>query len=99
MSLFDDTPDQPLLSSKGSRAARGAAPLAERMRPRTLEEYVGQEHLIGAGKPLRGTRLASRIRPPPPVSLSMQSGAHTRAYECPARLRVELHIPDQAMTM
>ena len=29
------------------------APLAERMRPRTLEEYVGQEHLLGPGKPLR----------------------------------------------
>jgi len=28
------------------------APLAERMRPRTLEEFVGQEHLVGAGKPL-----------------------------------------------
>jgi len=30
------------------------APLAERMRPRTLEEYVGQEHLVGEGKLLRG---------------------------------------------
>ena len=29
------------------------APLAERMRPRTLEEFVGQEHLTGAGKILR----------------------------------------------
>ena len=29
------------------------APLAERMRPRTLEEFVGQEHLLGPGKPLR----------------------------------------------
>ena len=28
-------------------------PLADRMRPRTLEEYAGQEHLIGPGKPLR----------------------------------------------
>ncbi len=28
-------------------------PLAERMRPRTLEEFTGQEHLLGAGKPLR----------------------------------------------
>ncbi len=30
-----------------------AAPLAERMRPRTLEEVVGQQHLVGPGKPLR----------------------------------------------
>ena len=28
-------------------------PLAARMRPRTLEEYCGQQHLIGVGKPLR----------------------------------------------
>ncbi len=28
-------------------------PLADRMRPRTLEEFVGQEHLLGPGKPLR----------------------------------------------
>ena len=28
-------------------------PLAARMRPRTLEEYVGQEHLLAPGKPLR----------------------------------------------
>jgi putative ATPase len=30
-----------------------AAPLAERMRPRSLDDYVGQEHLLGPGKPLR----------------------------------------------
>ncbi|WP_406696658.1 replication-associated recombination protein A [Singulisphaera sp. Ch08] len=29
------------------------APLAERMRPRTIEEYVGQEHLTGEGKLIR----------------------------------------------
>jgi putative ATPase len=28
-------------------------PLADRMRPRTLDEFVGQEHLVGQGKPLR----------------------------------------------
>ena len=28
-------------------------PLAARMRPRTLEEFLGQEHILGAGKPLR----------------------------------------------
>jgi putative ATPase len=30
-------------------------PLAARMRPRTLEEFEGQQHLLGAGKPLRQT--------------------------------------------
>jgi len=28
-------------------------PLASRMRPRNLNEYIGQEHILGAGKPLR----------------------------------------------
>ena len=46
MSLFDGQPDGP------SGPAR-TAPLAERMRPRTLDEYSGQEHLLGPGKPLR----------------------------------------------
>jgi putative ATPase len=36
-----------------SGAADTTRPLADRMRPRTLEEYAGQEHLIGPGKPLR----------------------------------------------
>ena len=31
----------------------GYAPLADRMRPRTLEEFVGQGHLLAPGKPLR----------------------------------------------
>jgi putative ATPase len=34
------------------RVAR-RAPLAERMRPRTVEEYAGQQHLLAEGKPLR----------------------------------------------
>ncbi|MGH9819425.1 MAG: AAA family ATPase, partial [Pyrinomonadaceae bacterium] len=28
-------------------------PLANSIRPRTLDEFVGQKHLVGAGKPLR----------------------------------------------
>jgi putative ATPase len=46
MGLFAPTPEL-----KHSRSA--AAPLAERMRPRTLDEYAGQEHLVDPGKPLR----------------------------------------------
>jgi len=46
MSLFDGEPE-------GPRVPLRSAPLAERMRPRTLEEYEGQEHLLGPGKPLR----------------------------------------------
>jgi putative ATPase len=37
------------------------APLAERMRPRSLDEVVGQQHLIGAGKPLRRLIETDRI--------------------------------------
>src|SRR5262245_60242917 len=44
-SLFED--DAPV----ASKAA--PAPLAERMRPRTFDEFVGQDELIGPGKPLR----------------------------------------------
>jgi putative ATPase len=47
MSLFDASP----IAAASGRARQ--APLAERMRPRTLEEYVGQEHLLAQGKPLR----------------------------------------------
>jgi putative ATPase len=50
MSLFESLPAQPLHSSRGPHRT---APLAERMRPRSLEELSGQEHLVGPGKPLR----------------------------------------------
>jgi putative ATPase len=33
--------------------ARASAPLADRMRPTSLVEFVGQDHLVGRGKPLR----------------------------------------------
>jgi putative ATPase len=42
---------QPVPSSDG--VTDRTRPLADRMRPRTLEEYAGQEHLLGPGKPLR----------------------------------------------
>ena len=37
-------------------------PLAERMRPGTLDEFVGQEHLLGAGKLLRDVTAAGELR-------------------------------------
>ncbi len=42
--LFAEPPEPPVPAE---------APLAERMRPRSLDEVVGQEHLVGAGKVLR----------------------------------------------
>ncbi|HEY0876450.1 MAG TPA: replication-associated recombination protein A [Vicinamibacterales bacterium] len=47
MSLFDDPAEAPRSDAKTD------APLAERMRPRTLDEFVGQEALIGPNRPLR----------------------------------------------
>ncbi len=46
MSLFQPIPN-------AGSPADATRPLADRMRPRTLDEFVGQEHLIGPGKPLR----------------------------------------------
>ena len=46
MSLFDTTPP----SSPQREALR---PLADRMRPERLEDFMGQEHVLGPGKPLR----------------------------------------------
>src|SRR5882724_5169003 len=46
MSLFAPIPNQ-------DASTPGARPLADRMRPRNLDEFVGQEHLVGPGKPLR----------------------------------------------
>ena len=46
MSLFDGEPE-------GPKGLPRTAPLAERMRPRSLDELLGQEHLVGPGKPLR----------------------------------------------
>ena len=38
-----------------------AQPLAERMRPKTLDEYIGQKHLVGEGAVLRRMIEAGRI--------------------------------------
>lgn len=46
MNLF-----QPIPPDQAQQDAQ--RPLADRMRPRTLDEYAGQEHLVGPGKPLR----------------------------------------------
>src|SRR2546430_14863973 len=42
-------------------AAPAAAPLSTRMRPRTLDEFVGQEHILAPGKLLRRAIEADRI--------------------------------------
>ena len=49
------------LSETKSDATAAAAPLAERMRPRTLDEFAGQQHILGPGKLLRRAIEADRI--------------------------------------
>ena len=56
MSLFDDDPLPP-----ADPAARADAPLAERLRPRTLDEVIGQRQLLAPGKPLRAAFEAGRL--------------------------------------
>jgi len=67
MSLFDTTPPMEEMSKPAEDR-----PLADRMRPRSIEEYVGQEHILGPGKPLRAQiesgNLASLILWGPPGS-------------------------------
>src|SRR5512142_1703399 len=65
----------------------GSTPLAERVRPSTLDEFVGQEHLLGEGKPLRvlieNDQLPSMIFWGPPGSgkttLARLIAGHTEA--------------------
>jgi putative ATPase len=42
-----------LFTQAGDRVAASTAPLAVRMRPRTVDEVVGQDHLLASGAPLR----------------------------------------------
>ena len=87
-------PRQPELCPRApaSRAASARAPLAERMRPRTVDEFVGQHHLLGPGRVLRdmveGGQVESLILWGPPGSgkttlahlLAEASGAHAVTF-------------------
>ena len=60
MNLFRQfEPEDPSPGPEGPPAA--SAPLAERMRPRTLDEFVGQEQLLGPGAPLRALIESDRV--------------------------------------
>src|SRR5947209_3269011 len=89
MSLFDilPQPDSGEFAGPPSGDDPGR-PLADRMRPHTLDEYIGQEQILGPGKPLRqqieSGRLTSMIFWGPPGSgkttlatlIARRSGAH-----------------------
>jgi putative ATPase len=50
-----------LFDEAASRKLESLAPLAQRLRPRTLDEFVGQEHVVGAGRGLRRAIDADRV--------------------------------------
>jgi putative ATPase len=80
-------PPQDLFADARAANLRQAQPLAARMRPRTIDEFVGQEHFLGPGKLLRrllaADRLASAIFYGPPgtgkTSLAHVIANQTRA--------------------
>ncbi|WP_424063704.1 AAA family ATPase, partial [Mycobacterium sp.] len=90
--MSDGLFDVPDAASHGERAPGGpaAAPLAVRMRPASLDEVVGQDHLLQSGSPLRrlveGSGVASAILYGPPGSgkttlASLISQATGRRFE------------------
>ncbi|HUF24358.1 MAG TPA: replication-associated recombination protein A [Vicinamibacterales bacterium] len=50
---FDSAQGEPFDAAQGKPVDAGPSPLAERMRPRSLDEYVGQHKILGPGRPLR----------------------------------------------
>jgi len=51
-----------LFSDAASQRADEIAPLAQRLRPRTLDEFVGQQHVLGEGSALRLAIAEDRVR-------------------------------------
>src|ERR1700727_225629 len=74
-------------SEETSGKVSANAPLAARFRPRTLEEYIGQSHLLAPGKPLRRLIEADRLTSlilfgPPGVGKTSLAEVIARRTEC-----------------
>jgi putative ATPase len=78
-------------------AAKGKPPLADRMRPRTLAEFVGQEELLGPGKPLARI-LESRTRPPSMIFWGPPGTGKTTLARLIAHLSGLNFVPFSAVT-
>ncbi|HEY1236582.1 MAG TPA: replication-associated recombination protein A [Candidatus Binatia bacterium] len=51
-----------LFSDRASAGRKSSQPLADRMRPATIDDFIGQEHLLGAGKLLQGMLAAGKLQ-------------------------------------
>jgi putative ATPase len=74
-------------SREADAAVSPGAPLAARFRPRTLEEFIGQGHLLAPGKPLRRLIEADRLTSlilfgPPGVGKTSLAEVIARRTEC-----------------
>ena len=77
---MNDFEQQTLFS--GLEESASLPPLAERMRPRTLDEFVGQERLLGPGRLLRRAIEADRLHLLGPARLRKDhAGVHHRPHD------------------
>src|SRR4030042_3466512 len=53
MTIDPSSYHQNTLFDENTKSAQNNAPLADRMRPKTLSEFVGQNHLLAPGKPFK----------------------------------------------